>query len=147
MSKKIRGVCFKCGASFQPTPSRINRAEYSCRACTAKYEKAWREKRRAMGLRSCGGRHNTPAGREKERLRMAARMKNPIERLKALVRRKTRSAIEAGFLVRKICEKCGAIKTDAHHDDYTKPLEVRWLCRPHHADHHRAQASAGRSKI
>lgn len=28
-----------------------------------------------------------------------------------------------------ICEQCGKVKqTRAHHDDYDKPLEVRWLC-------------------
>lgn len=23
-----------------------------------------------------------------------------------------------------------------HHDEYSKPLEVRWLCRLHHREHH-----------
>ena len=46
------------------------------------------------------------------------------------------NAIRDGKLLRKPCEKCGA-KADAHHDDYSKPLDVRWLCRKHHMEHHR----------
>ena len=38
---------------------------------------------------------------------------------------------------RKPCEVCGALKVDAHHDDYEKPYEVRFLCRKHHMEHHR----------
>ena len=30
------------------------------------------------------------------------------------------------------CEICGDIKSEAHHDDYSKPDKVRWLCRIHH---------------
>ena len=33
------------------------------------------------------------------------------------------------------CEICGQ-KAHAHHDDYAKPLEVRWLCALHHHRHH-----------
>lgn len=47
-----------------------------------------------------------------------------------------RYAITTGKLVRQPCEECGAEKADAHHDDYAKPLEVRWLCRSHHRQWH-----------
>jgi hypothetical protein len=36
------------------------------------------------------------------------------------------------------CSKCSSIyKVEGHHDDYTKPLEVRWLCEPCHKEWHR----------
>lgn len=41
-------------------------------------------------------------------------------------------ALKTGELVKGVCEVCGDPAVDAHHDDYTKPLEVRWLCRQHH---------------
>lgn len=42
--------------------------------------------------------------------------------------RKVRYAIMSGNLERKPCEKCGDVNTEAHHDDYSRPLDVRWLC-------------------
>ena len=46
------------------------------------------------------------------------------------------NAIKYGALVRLPCEVCGD-KAEAHHDDYEKPLDVRWLCRKHHMELHR----------
>ena len=42
------------------------------------------------------------------------------------------------------CETCGVLDTwlQRHHDDYSKPLEVRWLCRSCHQKHHVALAKA-----
>lgn len=34
------------------------------------------------------------------------------------------------------CEYCGEIKVVAHHDDYDKPLNIRWLCQAHHKQWH-----------
>jgi ribosomal protein S27AE len=50
--------------------------------------------------------------------------------------RKVAAAVAAGKLVRQPCEVCGATVAQAHHDDYDKPLEVRWLCKPCHWAHH-----------
>jgi hypothetical protein len=48
------------------------------------------------------------------------------------------TAIYSGKLKRQPCEVCGAgaTWTQAHHDDYAKPLDVRWLCRSCHKRHH-----------
>jgi hypothetical protein len=51
-------------------------------------------------------------------------------------RKAVQDAVRAGKLIRQPCEKCGELKSEGHHDDYTKPLEVRWLCRTHHTEHH-----------
>lgn len=37
-----------------------------------------------------------------------------------------------GVVKKKPCEVCGDTNSEAHHPDYSKPLEVVWLCRPHH---------------
>lgn len=47
------------------------------------------------------------------------------------------SAILDGKITRGPCEVCRKPDADGHHDDYSKPLDVRWLCRQHHKDHHR----------
>lgn len=46
------------------------------------------------------------------------------------------NAIRDGRLVRQRCEACGESKTEAHHVDYLKPLDVMWLCRGHHIQWH-----------
>lgn len=48
------------------------------------------------------------------------------------------NAMRDGRLKRQPCEKCGAEDTQAHHEDYSKPLAVNWLCVPCHAAHHRS---------
>lgn len=44
--------------------------------------------------------------------------------------------VRRGKIKRGPCEVCGAEKAHAHHDDYGKPLAVRWLCPFHHRQHH-----------
>lgn len=55
-------------------------------------------------------------------------------------------AVKRGELVRGVCEVCGSDKAEGHHEDYDRPLCVRWMCRLHHAQFHRAYG-IGRSGV
>lgn len=46
------------------------------------------------------------------------------------------NAVRDGKLKSQSCEVCGSGTVHAHHEDYSKPLEVRWLCPAHHAATH-----------
>lgn len=81
------------------------------------------------------GRRQQSLSRRQRRYRESNPIKNAA---RAAVNRNVRS----GALVKKPCEVCGATDVDGHHDDYSKPLEVRWLCRKHHLELHANQAAA-----
>lgn len=69
------------------------------------------------------------------------RISSAKQRIKHREKYKARSivnhAIRDGRIERMPCEICGEPKTQAHHDDYDKPLDVRWLCVKCHNDWHR----------
>jgi hypothetical protein len=46
------------------------------------------------------------------------------------------NAIRDNKLVKQPCEICGSEDSNGHHDDYDKPLDVRWLCEEHHKQWH-----------
>jgi hypothetical protein len=54
-------------------------------------------------------------------------------------RRAVDTAIQSGRLIRpETCSACGShAPIEAHHPDYSKPLEVVWLCNPCHVEVHR----------
>lgn len=80
----------------------------------------------------------------------------PSEREKAWARGQVAIALRAGRLERKPCQwvmsqietdlgargastekqLCGVSRVQAHHPDYSKPLEVEWLCAGHHRRAH-----------
>jgi hypothetical protein len=59
--------------------------------------------------------------------------KNP-EKLRA--HKLVRAAVVKGQLIRKPCYICKSDKVQGHHPDYSKPLEVIWLCSKHHKGLH-----------
>ena len=61
---------------------------------------------------------------------------NPEQKKRANARSKVKTYVRRGIITKGPCEVCGA-KAEAHHEDYNKPLEVTWLCRKHHLEHHK----------
>lgn len=58
--------------------------------------------------------------------------------LKIQAREKVRGAIRRGRLERKDCEVCGTNENvHAHHEDYSKPFDIVWLCATHHREVHK----------
>ena len=58
--------------------------------------------------------------------------KRDHDEAKRLAKRAVANAMTLGTLQRQPCEECGSLNSTAHHDDYNKPLDVRWLCWPDH---------------
>ena len=57
--------------------------------------------------------------------------------IKTKARRDSSNAIRDKRLIPGPCEVCGSLKVEGHHDDYNKPLDIRWLCKGHHQEVHR----------
>jgi hypothetical protein len=60
---------------------------------------------------------------------------NPEQRKKDNARSYAGVYLRRGKIERKPCQKCGE-KAEMHHEDYSKPLEVTWLCRECHLNLH-----------
>ena len=105
-----------------------------CRACNAKVAAKNREKNREYY------REAARKSYEKRREITRERAKESYDPVKNKARCAVRYAISTGKLQAEECEvgeDCfGSVQ--AHHDDYSRQLEVRWLCRRHHALHHYA---------
>jgi hypothetical protein len=64
---------------------------------------------------------------------------------KVLAHQAVARAMRKGILTIAPCVVCGSDeKVIAHHNDYKKPLEVVFLCRPHHYQVHKNQNSIER---
>lgn len=56
-------------------------------------------------------------------------------RARKIARTRAQHALDRGEIQRAPCS-CGNPDPEMHHEDYSKPLEVTWLCRPCHLLEH-----------
>ena len=125
-------TCNTCGED--KSPDDFYKGHAKCKICYRKKVRRYRqeniEKIRAYD-RNRGNR--LPAGYQQK-----YREKYPN---KYRAHNMVNNAIRDGKLFKEPCCKCGAEdNTHAHHDDYLKPLNVRWLCA---ACHHQWHANNG----
>lgn len=112
-----------------------------CKACHIKASMRTRDKDNA---RETNAAHMRRARKEnpdkfRERDREASKKKRQKSPEKVAARAAVNNAIKRGEIVKpSACEQCGKEKRlTGHHDDYSKPLTVRWLCYSCHGKEHR----------
>lgn len=97
----------------------IKRINYMCRGCTSERLRKYRE---------------TPKGKEVFREIMRRQYKNHKEKVLARQSLKWARVRKHNPIIKPDrCEICNEIKPlDGHHSDYSKRLEVKWVCRQCH---------------
>lgn len=75
----------------------------------------------------------------KETERKSRQLATPEKRQKMSARWKVNQAVKSGSLQKPMhCQRCSRERDlHAHHADYLKPLDVKWLCVVCHAEEHR----------
>jgi hypothetical protein len=134
--------CFKCRtdkplSEFYAHPMMADGHLNKCKDCAKADVKSNYATRRGQYSEYERRRNHDPSRRKKkaEYLR-GHRSRNPQ---KAFARSAVSNAIRDGRLVKGACEVCGDPNTQAHHDDYSRPLDVRWLCFKHHREEEHGQ--------
>lgn len=142
MSKLQTRICRLCGeekslkVSFYKKKRGVNGYDTRCKECHCSLS---RERLR----------RNYDKDREAQKWLKRKKDKRHIENERGMrekypekykARYQLRNAVKTGKIQKGVCEKCGSAKTEGHHDDYSKPLEVRWFCQRHHKDEHLLQA-------
>ena len=75
--------------------------------------------------------------RKEDSLCSNCKSKQPLSAaFKQDVRYFTKACIKKGYIKKEPCAVCRNELVHAHHLDYSKPLDIMWLCREHHHDIH-----------
>lgn len=130
--------CSCCGlpkdlSEFQKRKASVDGLTSACKTCLKsrdaeryKKEKPYRDMRAKAYLQ-------TPEGKAAHARAVEAwKSKNAIRRAAHVI---LGNAVKAGTVIRQPCWVCGE-KAEAHHPDYSRPLDVVWLCPSHHKQAH-----------
>jgi hypothetical protein len=138
--------CGKCGREKLETEFGRNVAKEDglqnyCIACMREYSRLHSKRKPDGWIRKTSDKRAYQAAyreKNKNRLRELTRewkKKNRnLERER--IKSKVKQAVLSGKLTRLPCMTCGELKVEAHHPDYSQPLDVIWLCKPHHQQLH-----------
>lgn len=138
-------VCFKCQvkkplsefyAHKEMSDGHLGKCKDCAKADVMEHREANLEKIRAYDRERSNLPHRVEARAEYQKFYRAN------NREKYIATGKANRAARAGKIKKEACVVCG--KTGAvekHHPDYSKPLDVVWLCRVHHSHVHHGKIS------
>lgn len=159
-------TCTKCGGikdltEFSVDKRHSDRRASKCKACINVYQKIYRQSVRGKAIRKA---HVLKEALVKPELRKArsrrayyknkeafflnsAKRRNSIQ---GKASREVHYAIRHGLITKPaICNKCltplPSRMIHAHHPDYSKPLEVEWMCAKCHGKEHNGKNYRNRS--
>jgi len=131
-------LCTKCGntkptTEFHKRPRSEDGLRSWCIECTKVSNRAWREanRKKMRKIQQAWRKANLEKASALQQA-YAARNKEKI-----LARRMVHDALVHGDIKAMPCVECGSThKIHGHHEDYSKPLDVIWLCQKHHLERH-----------
>lgn len=159
VAQKACRVCgeTKCLTDFFCDRGRDDGLRRECKECSRAYQReryrrpgvldAQRKKHRASALPEARLSRRRERGRARAKEESVRKARAEFDHRRRETKPETvaahhavSEALACGVLVKQPCASCGSSqKLQAHHDDYSKPLEVRWMCCACHMLHHQAQ--------
>ena len=135
--------CRICKTPYEPKPHQLRSHVYTCPPCLRAYDAEKRRRRReeqlASGIRKPRQPASSPDAERRRRWERAHYQNSAERRERVRVRSLARRAVWRGAIKKLPCEMCGSPEVEAHHDDYSRPYEVRWFCQRHHRELHHKQ--------
>ena len=127
--KTTKMLCQFCGNEFAARTSDIKKGwgKYCSTSCTAKANV-----RNQIGANNPNWKGGISTNHYHYKKLQKQRYPKRIRSREALSK-----AVSAGKVIPECCAVCGCSNTQAHHEDYSKPLDVIWLCAEHHRELHR----------
>lgn len=131
--------CFKCGVSkplseFYAHSAMTDGHLNKCKECNKKDVRNNYAKNRHKYAAYERMRFKLPS--RKTSVIEAQRRMRTREPLKYKARQMVSRFVREGKIKRLPCSVCGNPNSQAHHEDYSKPLDVVWLCFKHHRERH-----------
>jgi len=131
--------CSQCKELIIVTEKQVKNKSYVCHPCQSNNAVQWAK--RNPKQKQLGNRAYLRTEKGKLAIRRKIKRFREAHPDRATAYQAVQTATRNGSLIRESCV-CGNTKVHAHHKDYSKPLEVEWLCQPCHSNKHLAMIEA-----